>query len=176
MLSGMETTAAGPGDFDFFIGRWAARVRLRDETADRFTGVWQADFIAGGAILLDSLTIENHEGETVRSMATLRTWVPHEHTWIMTFLYAGEPQPPVALSGHRTGDAIELRAHDLASDRIAHVRFFEISESSFRWEQRSGGRLDVGIECQRIAWAKAPHGCEPGSSSTIRLRRDPPIG
>ena len=147
----MDTTKDGAADFDFLIGDWAARIQVHGDRPQTFSGVWSAGVVADGRLLLDSLTIHDLEGNVVRSMATLRTWVPQEQRWAMTFLYAHEPAEPIELTGHRVDDELVLTARNHATGRSADVRFYDISASAFRWEQRTGQRIDVQIECHRIA-------------------------
>ena len=101
-------------------------------------------------MVLDDLVVFGADGQPVRSMATLRTWVPDQEHWTMTFLYANEPARPTTLHGTRVGSELHLVAHELSSGATAAVRFFDITDRTFRWEQRGDdGEVVLLIECRR---------------------------
>jgi hypothetical protein len=103
-------------------------------------------------MVLDDLEILDGDGATVRTMATIRTWVPERATWTAAFLYALEQPKLVELDGGKVGKEIHLTAHDRHSGASAAVRFFAIEEVSFQWEQRDdAGRVVVHIASRRPA-------------------------
>ena len=150
----MASNPSAANVFDFMIGEWDAVVSLRNSSM-KLTGRWEAKYLYEGRLLLDQLQVADETNSFVRSMATLRTWVPDTGEWVATFLYANEVPQYVDLRGHHEADEIRLLARDLATDEKADVRFFDIGADSFVWEQRNHGRdagdeADISIACTRV--------------------------
>lgn len=142
-------------DFMFLLGDWVATIRT--QVAGRTltcTGHWTATTIHEGRIVVDSMEVFGPDGGTVRTMATLRTWVPKESQWSMTYLYGREPHEPVELRGVRVDGEMHLEARHLTKGTTAFVRFCDITQDAFRWEQvdgdPAGATPSCVIDCQRI--------------------------
>ena len=140
------------------IGSWDAAITMPGHQP--LVGRWEARYLLDGQIVLDRLQIVDRAGRPLRSVATLRTWVPSDRCWTATFLYAEAPRQHVELRGSRDGDEIHLTAHDLESGATATVRFFDITATTFRWEQRNHADHDVedpaiAIRCTRASTNEA---------------------
>jgi hypothetical protein len=136
-------------DFDFFLGEWESTITTRGRS-EPLAGRWSARHLHGGRMVVDDLQILDANGLPVRTMATIRTWVPERGTWTAVFRYALEQPTLVELDGHRVGEEIHLTARHHRSGATAAVRFFAIDDSSFQWEQRDdAGQVVVHIACRR---------------------------
>ena len=136
-------------DFDFLIGAWDATIQVADVDAV-LHGRWTARHLHVGRLVLDDLVVFDPAGDVVRSVATLRTWVPANERWAMTFLYALEQPEPIEFHGRRVGDEFRLTATSLTNDRSVSARFFDIDDVSFRWEQSDDhGGVAIDIGCTR---------------------------
>ncbi len=146
--------SAPSADFDFLIGSWDATIALPGR--EPLVGRWDARHLLDRQIVLDHLQVANRAGRPVSCVATLRTWIPSDRCWTATFLYAQAPRQHVELRGSRLGDEIHLTAHDLKSGAAAAIRFFDITATTFRWEQRNHADDDadgpaIAIRCTRRA-------------------------
>ncbi|MEL6892439.1 MAG: hypothetical protein AAFP84_12630 [Actinomycetota bacterium] len=97
-------------------------------------------------MVVDDIVVFGIDGRPIRSMATLRTWVPDHRSWAMNFLYALEPRESIELHGRRVGTEIHLLARNATTGRSAPVRFHAITGTSLCWTQSDvEGNVDVHI-------------------------------
>jgi hypothetical protein len=155
-------------EFDFLLGEWDAettRYNPDGTVAIRHRAEWRARHMHGGRILLDDYVAYLPDGTAIGSFATLRTFSEETNQWEMTFLVAHQRQLVGGFVGQRVGDEMHLRAtgRDLEGKAVsAKVRFFDITENGFEWEQElsvDGGAtwtLDVTISAKRKS--KTPPG------------------
>ena len=160
----IATYLAGPppenADFDFLMGRWTTetlRYAPSGKERLRHRGFWVARRLHGSRIVLDETISYGRDGEEIASMATLRSYSPATKQWEMTFVVAHQPILPLRFVAHREGDEIRGEATLLtqgASGFRARIRFFEIRDDSFSWEQEMS--FDAGATYARAAtiWAE----------------------
>jgi hypothetical protein len=149
--------------FDFLLGEWQARTtRFRPNGSEigGYAGTWCARHLHDARMVLDEFTARLDDGSEISYMATLRTFSTATQRWEMTFLIAHQPQLINSFSG--AFDAGEMRlegsGRTLAGEPVlARVRFFDITPTSFQWENRvslDGGTTwyrDSSISAHRAA-------------------------
>jgi hypothetical protein len=141
---------------DFLLGEWSARTtryRADGSTIASYPGTWRARHLHDRRMLLDEFIARLDDGSEISYMATLRTWSPATARWEMTFLIAHQPQLITSFSGafDEQGD-LRLDGEGRTLDGrpvLARVRFFDVSPSGFRWENRIS--LDGGVTWYRYS-------------------------
>jgi hypothetical protein len=156
---------AEASQFDFLLGEWDARsVRYRADGSELggYDGTWRARHLHDARMILDEFTARLDDGSEISYMATLRTFSPSTRSWEMTFLIAHQPQLISSFSG--AFEEGEMRFDGAGRTLtgqpvIARVRFFDITPTSFEWENRVS--LDQGATWYRdssISARRAPAG------------------
>jgi len=139
--------------FDFIIGEWDARsVRFRADGSEigGYSGTWRAKHLHDARMVLDEFTARLEDGSEISYMATLRSFSTTTQRWEMTFLIAHQPQLISSFSGvFEKGEMLlEGSGCTLTGEPVAaRVRFFEITPTSFEWENRVS--LDQGATWYR---------------------------
>ena len=162
------------GQFDFIIGEWRTAVtRFGAGNAEpRSLGAWRARYLHEGRMILDEFHTYAPGGREVSYMATLRTFNPTAQQWEMTFLAAHQPQFLTRFQGHAIGG--EMRLSGIAAESGAHVavRFFDITERSFEWEDEIS--LDGGRTWRKQTRISAQRGgVGPGSADRSAAQPEP---
>ena len=101
-------------------------------------------------MLFDEFTARLDDGSEISYMATLRTFSTTTQRWEMTFLIAHQPQLITSFSGVFENGEMRLdgSGRTLGGEPVsARVRFFDISPTSFRWENKVS--LDGGATWYR---------------------------
>ncbi len=146
------------GDFDFSLGEWEAEV-LRyapdGSVAIETTGRWSARSSFGGKVIEDHF-IQQINGVDDAAAFTLRTYCEATQRWEMVYLWAEQPATGLmAFVGNRVGDEMHLNLQQTGSNGLvvmARIRFFDISEGSFCWENQTS--LDNGATWYRATLLK----------------------
>jgi hypothetical protein len=150
-------------DFEFMLGTWSAQTFAHADDGSEtlaYTGTWIVEALFDGRIIFDRFTGFLPDGRAVSNSVTLRTWCEATGRWEMTFLNSGQPNGLESFTGQRVGDEMHLEATglDLLGRQVeAKVRFFDIRDEAFVWDQRSrlvGSErwyLDRSIRAQRVA-------------------------
>jgi len=137
--SGVPSEAS---QFDFLIGEWEARTtRYRPDGSELggYAGTWRARHLHDARMVLDEFTAFLDDRSEISYMATLRTFSGATGRWEMTFLIAHQPQLIRSFSGRFEAGEMRLdgEGHTLSGDPVkARVRFFDITPTSFEWENR----------------------------------------
>jgi len=162
VLAYMQGTPDESSQFDFLLGEWEARTtRYRADGSEiaGYGGTWRARHLHDRRILLDEFTARLDDGSEISYMATLRTYCASTQRWEMTFLIAHQPQLISSFSGIWADGQMRLEGsgRTLAGQAVlARVRFFEITPTSFEWENHvslDGGMTwyrDSAISARRI--------------------------
>ena len=142
VLSYRQGVPEESSQLDFFLGEWDARTtRFRPDGSEigAYGGTWRARHLHDGRMILDEFIARLDDGSEISYMATLRTYSAATGRWEMTFLIAHQPQLIRSFSGvFEDGEMrLEGSGHTLDGGPVlARVRFFDITPSSFRWENR----------------------------------------
>ena len=142
ILAYRRGTPKEASQFDFLLGEWNARtVRYRPDGSEiaSYAGIWRARHLHDARIVLDEFTARLDDGSELSYMATLRTFSTATGRWEMTFLIAHQPQLITSFSGMLEGGEMKLEGsgRTLAGlPVLAQVRFFDITPTSFQWENR----------------------------------------
>ena len=153
ILSYRQGVPKEASQFDFLLGEWDARTtRYRPDGSaiGGYAGNWRAHHLHDGRVILDEFTARLDDGSEISYMATLRTFSTGTQRWEMTFLIAHQPQLITAFSGIFKDGEMKLdgSGHTLAGQPVlARVRFFDITPTSFQWENRVS--LDEGATWYR---------------------------
>jgi hypothetical protein len=149
-LKGVPKQAA---QFDFLLGEWDARTtRYRPDGSEigGYDGTWRARHLHEARMILDEFTARLNDGSEISYMATLRTFSTTTQRWEMTFLIAHQPQLIASFSGvFENGEMLlDGSGRTLTGQPVlARVRFFDITPTSFQWENRAS--LDEGATWHR---------------------------
>lgn len=129
-------------EFAFLVGEWSTRSRRHasdGSTIAEIEGTWHAAYICGGRMLQDEYVLRLPDGREMASFVTLRTWCPDTQQWEMATLSSHAPSGVTSFTGRLVGGEMHLQivAVDPATraPAMARVRFFNISDTSFEWEQ-----------------------------------------
>jgi len=142
VLSYREGVPTESAQFDFLLGQWDARTtRYRPDGSElaSYGGTWSARSLHDRRIVLDEFVARLDDGSEISYMATLRTFSPATGLWEMTFLIAHQPQLIRSFRGTWRDGQMQLEGSGitLAGDPVvARVRFFDITPTSFEWENR----------------------------------------
>jgi ABC-type cobalamin/Fe3+-siderophores transport system ATPase subunit len=101
-------------------------------------------------MVLDEFTSRLDYASEISYMATLRTYSSATRRWEMSFLIAHQPQLITSFSGvFKDGEMqLEGSGRTLTGEPVlVRVRFFDITPSSFEWENRVS--LDWGVTWYR---------------------------
>ena len=147
---GNATGQSSPArDFDFTLGEWDADVTRYDpdgSVALKAEGRWSARASYGGRVIEDNFT-QTVDGVDAAAAFTVRTYCEETKRWEMVYLWAGQrATDTIAFTGNRVGDEIHATLHRRGEDDLvvlSRIRFFEISEDGFSWENRSS--VDSGV-------------------------------
>jgi len=165
ILAYRQGTPKEASQFDFLLGEWEARTtRYRPDGSEigAYPGSWRARHLHDARIVLDEFTARLDDGSELSYMATLRTFSTAMQRWEMTFLIAHEPQRITSFSGVFEHGEMRLQGagHTLEGlPVVARVRFFDITPTSFEWENRVS--LDEGSTWYRdssISARRTSHG------------------
>ena len=150
-------------EFQFLLGEWSVEIARHSNDGGEpllFRGVWLAEALFEGRMICDRFTAFVPDGPAVSSTVTLRTWCEATESWEMTFLASGQPNRLDSFTGRKVGGEMHLEAKglDLLGRPVeAKVRFFDIHDDRFTWDQRSrlanGDRwyLDSTMRAKRVA-------------------------
>ena len=137
-------------DFNFMLGEWDADISryAPDGTVVADTkGTWSARSSFGGRVIEDQLTQHDAEGNEVAAAFTLRTYCEETQQWEMVYFWAEQPASSLmAFVGNRVGDEMHLNLQQTGPNGLvmmANIRFFDISQNSFSWENNSS--IDNGV-------------------------------
>jgi hypothetical protein len=165
-IEGILAYRQGPpkeaSQFDFLLGEWNARTtRYRTDGSEigGYAGTWRARHLHDARMVLDEFTARLDDGSEISYMATLRTFSTATHRWEMTFLIAHQPQLITTFSGIFEDGEMRLdgSGRTLAGGPVAaRVRFFDITPTSFQWENRVS--LDEGATWYRDSAISAHRG------------------
>lgn len=153
ILSYRQGTPKEGSQFDFLLGEWSARSRrFRPDGSEigGYDGTWCARSLHDSRMILDEFTAHLDDGSELSYMATLRTFSPATRRWEMTFLIAHQPQRITSFSGVFENGEMRLEGSGRTLEGApvdARVRFFDITPTSFEWENRVS--LDGGASWYR---------------------------
>jgi hypothetical protein len=129
-------------EFSFLVGEWITKSRRHapdGTTSPEIDGIWRAAYICGGRMLQDEYVLYLPDGREMASFVTLRTWCPDTQQWEMATLASHAPSGVTSFTGSLLGGEMHLQvaAFDPATRApvMARVRFFNISDNHFEWEQ-----------------------------------------
>jgi len=129
-------------EFAFLVGEWATKSRRYapdGKTIAEIAGTWRAAYICGGRMLQDEYVLQLPDGREMASFVTLRSWCPDTQQWEMATLASHAPAGVTSFTGRLVGGEMHLQiaAIDPATRApvMARVRFFNISDNGFEWEQ-----------------------------------------
>lgn len=136
-------------DFDFLLGEWDADiVRYAPDgtlTADA-KGSWYAVASFGGKVIEDRL-MQEENGVEASAAYSLRTYCAETKQWEMVYFWAEKPASSImAFVGNRVGDEMHLNLQQIGQNGLvttAQIRFFDITENSFSWENNTS--IDNGV-------------------------------
>ena len=127
--------------FEFFLGEWNTTMRLFDPSGNVIQegkGFWQAKTVDEGRMIVDEYHSILPTGDTMKGSITLRTFSPLTQQWEMTYLMSMRPQLATRFVARfedgeirATAKAVDLQGHH----SIAKVRFYDITDKTFEWEQ-----------------------------------------
>ncbi len=145
-IEGILAYRQGPpkeaSQFDFLLGDWRARTtRYRPDGSEigGYGGTWRARHLHDTRMVFDEFTALLDDGSEISYMATLRTYSTATQRWEMTFLIAHQPQLISSFSGIFEDGEMKLDGFGRTLEGepvVARVRFFEITPTSFHWENR----------------------------------------
>lgn len=145
-------------DFEFSLGEWDAdvvRYAPDGSVAVETNGRWSARSSFGGKVIEDNF-VQQNEGIDDVAAFTLRTYCEATQRWEMVYLWAGQPATGfMAFVGNRVGDEMHLNLQQTGPGgllAIAQIRFFDITEDSFSWENQTS--LDNGATWHRATLLK----------------------
>jgi hypothetical protein len=135
-------SGSSQNDFDFTLGEWDAdvlRYAADGTVATEAKGRWSAKKSFGGKVVEDHF-IQQADGEEDVAAFTLRTYCEETQRWEMVYLWATQPATGVvAFVGNRVDSEMHLDLQQLGPNGlvvIARIRFFDISDDGFSWENR----------------------------------------
>jgi hypothetical protein len=103
-------------------------------------GSWSARKSFGGKVVEDHF-IQQVDGAEDVAAFTLRTYCEQTQRWEMAYLWATQPATGViAFVGNRVDNEMHFDLQQLGLNGlviIARIRFFDISDDSFSWENRT---------------------------------------
>jgi hypothetical protein len=153
VLAYRKGTPPEASQFDFLLGEWntrSTRYRADGSALGGYAGTWRARHLHDSRILLDEFTAQLDDGSEISYMATLRTYSTATARWEMTFLIAHQPQRITSFSGVFEDGEMRLDGTGVTLAGLpvlARVRFFDITPTSFEWENRVS--LDDGATWYR---------------------------
>jgi len=153
ILSYRQGVPEESAQFDFLIGEWDTRsMRYRADGSEigGYDGTWRAKHLHDARMILDEFTARLDDGSEIAYMATLRTFSTGTRRWEMTFLIAHQPQLITSFSGvFEDGEMVLDGSGRTLAGRpvLSRVRFFDITATSFEWENRVS--LDDGATWYR---------------------------
>lgn len=131
-------------DFDFLLGDWDAEIRryAPDGTVTADTkGSWHARASFGGKVIEDQVVQLDADGNEDVAANSLRTYCEETQQWEMVYFWSDHPMSSLmAFVGNRVGDEMHLNLQQLGANGLvtmAQIRFFEIAEHSFSWENNT---------------------------------------
>lgn len=137
-------------DFNFMLGEWDADIRryAPDGTLTADTkGTWSARSSFCGRVIEDQLTQFDAEGNEEAAAFSLRTYCEETQRWEMVYFWAEQPASSLlAFVGNRVGDEMHLNVQQSGPNGLVtmgHIRFFDISENRFSWENNVS--IDNGV-------------------------------
>ncbi len=137
-------------DFNFMLGEWDADLRryAPDGSVVADTkGSWVARASFGGRAIEDQLTQYDADGNEVAAAFTVRSYCEETQQWEMVYMWAEQPASSLmAFVGNRVVDEMHLNVQQVGRNglvMLARLRFFDISENSFSWENTSS--IDNGV-------------------------------
>lgn len=143
-----NTQAPQGRQFDFLIGRWQIHATRHqpDGSQVAYEARWTAAKLADGKMVMDEFTALAPDRRALSSYVTLRTYCEATGRWEMTGLAASQPAMP--MQWHGLWEEGEMRLEASGTDPrgqvvLTRIRFFDIGESSFRWDSHAssdGGR------------------------------------
>jgi hypothetical protein len=140
--------------FDFLIGDWdvaASRYQPDGALLLQYQGLWSAQHLNDGRMIMDDFKTLAPTGEAVSSYVTLRTYSESTRRWEMTGLAALQPAAVAQWWGEWKDGEMHTEAigETPAGTQIRNrIRFFSIESNRFAWE--SNVSLDDGN-----TWARA---------------------
>lgn len=137
-------------DFNFMLGEWDADIRRYAPdgtmTADA-KGAWSVRSSFGGRVIEDQLTQFDADGKEETAAFSLRTYCEETQRWEMVYFWAAQPASSLLVFvGNRVGDEMHLNLQQSGPNGLvtmAHIRFFDISDDSFSWENNTS--IDNGV-------------------------------
>lgn len=129
------------GQFDFFIGEWNTELvayNLDGEVINTIPGNWRVEKVNGGRMIVDRYESSLPNGVELSGGTTLRTYSPETKRWEMVFLTPMQANMVQQFAANYEDGEIRGSAYGVDLDGVetwAKIRFFNISENSFEWEQ-----------------------------------------
>lgn len=124
--------------YAFFIGAWSCDVRAFPPDGSEplaLKGEWRAEWIHGGRMLYDDLSISLPSGEEIVGWVNLRTWSADSSCWVIGSQRALSPASGVITHGHWRDGEMQLEfTTEVDGAPLTHlVRFHAITPDSFEW-------------------------------------------
>jgi hypothetical protein len=136
---------AGPGDYDFLIGRWSYRFQFRDPMTGVYgpvrEGTWTARKREDAPFVADEFTATSKGPESAGMILTYRAFNPTRKVWEIegVGLRRGGWQPGVSWSDGRDRFLVQ---EDPSRGTRARIRYYSITPDRFLW--RGDGSRDGG--------------------------------
>ena len=128
--------------FAFFVGTWQCEVRVFPAEGGEplaLRGEWRAEWVHGGRMLADDLSVFLPNGDEVLGWMNLRTWCAETGCWAISAQRALAAATGTITHGHaRDGEMhLSFGGSSDAGPTENLVRFHAITDDSFEWIWRT---------------------------------------
>ena len=126
--------------FEFFIGDWDCETKRFDPFSGKvvaeYSGYWHAEYLFDKRVVFDTFTRYSPTGEEAGVGIQVRTFCPSSNQWEMTQIDAHQPRTFSPFNAKWEDDEMKLSAD--CDGWSFRGRFYDIQESSWKWEGEAG--------------------------------------